>query len=64
MEKVLVDFIELGNFGVIKNLLVIRFIESKLFDFIKRDWLMFMVEFRNNVILDNYFDMFWKFFKS
>lgn len=37
---------ELGNSGAIKNPLVVKSIESKLPDFIKRDWLMFMVEHR------------------
>lgn len=64
VEKALADLTELGNSGAIKNPLVIKSIESKLPDFIKRDWLMFMVEPRNNVTPDNHFDMLLKFLKN
>ena len=64
VEKALGDLTELGNSGAIKNPLVIKSIESKLPDFIKRDWLMFMVEPRNNVTADNHFDMLLKFLKN
>ncbi|XP_054861306.1 uncharacterized protein LOC129347620 [Amphiprion ocellaris] len=64
VEKALADLTELGNSGAIKNPLVVKSIESKLPDFIKRDWLMFMVEPRNNVTSDNHFDMLLKFLKS
>nr|XP_043874409.1 uncharacterized protein LOC122764147 isoform X1 [Solea senegalensis] len=64
VEKALADLTELGNSGAINNPLVIKSIESKLPDFIKRDWLMFMFEPRNNVTSDNHFDMLLKFLKS
>ncbi|XP_073670542.1 uncharacterized protein [Paramisgurnus dabryanus] len=64
VEKALADLTELGNSGAINNPLVIKTIESKLPDFIKRDWVMFMVEPRNNVTSDNHFGMLLKFLKS
>nr|XP_055028591.1 uncharacterized protein LOC129417788 [Misgurnus anguillicaudatus] len=64
VEKALADLTELGNSGAINNPLVIKTIESKLPDFIKRDWVMFMVEPRNNVTSDNHFAMLLKFLKS
>lgn len=64
VEKALADLAELGNSGAIKNPLVIKSIESKLPDFIKRDWLMFMVKPRNNVTSDTHFDMLLKFLKN
>lgn len=64
VEKALADLTELGNSGALKNPLVIRSIEGKLPDFIKRHWLMFMIEPRNNVTSDNHFDMLLKFLKN
>lgn len=64
VEKALADLTKLGNSGALKNPLVIRSIEGKLPDFIKRDWLMFMIEPRNNVTSDNHFDMLLKFLKN
>lgn len=64
VEKALADLTELGNSGAIKNPLVIKSIESKLPDFIKRDWLKFMVEPANNVTADNHFDMLLRFLKN
>ena len=64
VEKALADLTELGNPGATKNPLVIKSIESKLPDFIKRDWLMCMVEPRNDVTSDSHFDMLLKFLKS
>lgn len=49
VEKALADLTELGNSGAIKNPLVIKSIESKLPELIKRDWVMFMVDPKNNV---------------
>lgn len=43
VEKALNDLIKLESTGAIKNPLVIRSIESKLPDNMKRDWLTFMV---------------------
>lgn len=48
VEKALADLTELGNSGVIKNPLVIKTIESKLPDFVKRDWLIFKLEPSND----------------
>ena len=64
VEKSLADLTELGNSGTIKNPLVIKSIESKLPDFVKRDWLAFMVNSSNNVTTDNHFDMLLKFQKN
>ena len=56
MERALADLTELGNSGAMKNPLVIKSIESKLPDFILRDWLKFMVDPANYVTSDNHFD--------
>ncbi|KAM4521343.1 uncharacterized protein PAE49_002487, partial [Odontesthes bonariensis] len=64
VEKALADLTELGNSGAIKNPLVIKSIESKLPDFIKRDWLTYMVEATNGVTPGNHFDMLLKFLKN
>ncbi|XP_048836046.1 uncharacterized protein LOC125711305 [Brienomyrus brachyistius] len=64
VEKALADLTELGNVGAMKNPLVIKSIESKLPDFIKRDWLMFLVNPENNVTADTHFDMLLKFLKN
>ena len=64
VEKSLADLTELGNSGAIKNPLIIKSIESKLPDFVKRLWLAFMVNSSNNVTTDNHFDMLLKFLKN
>ncbi|KAM9764604.1 uncharacterized protein ACNS7B_019486 [Menidia menidia] len=64
VEKALADLTELGNSGAIRNPLVIKTIESKLPDFVKRDWLIFMLEPSNDVTPDNHFDMLLKFLKK
>ncbi|XP_055768950.1 uncharacterized protein LOC129844827 [Salvelinus fontinalis] len=64
IEKALDDLTELGGTGAINNPLVIRSIESKLPDNIKRDWLVFMVNPRNNVTPDNHFENLLKFLKT
>lgn len=64
VEKALNDLTELESTGAIKNPLVIRSIESKLPDNIKRDWLTFMVNPRNGVTLDNHFDILLTFLKT
>lgn len=48
VEEALADLTELGNSGAIKNPLVIKSIESKLPDCIKRDWLVFIVNSKKN----------------
>ena len=60
VEKALTDLTELGNSGAIRNPLVIKSIESKLPDYVKRDWLNFMVDSKK----DNHFDMLLKFLKN
>ncbi|GAA6087259.1 uncharacterized protein LOC115149571 [Tachysurus ichikawai] len=64
IEKALDYLTELGNTGAINNPLVIKSIESKLPDSIKRDWLVFMVNPRNNVTSDNLFENLLTFLKT
>ncbi|TWW79408.1 hypothetical protein D4764_10G0004380 [Takifugu flavidus] len=64
VEKALADLTELGNSGAMRNPLVIKSLESKLPDYVKRDWLMFMVDPKNRVTSDNHFDMLLKFLKK
>ncbi|KAL0197335.1 hypothetical protein M9458_005875, partial [Cirrhinus mrigala] len=64
MEKALDDLTELGNTGAINNPLVIKSIESKLPDNMKRDWLIFMVNPANGITPDNHFDDLLKFLKT
>lgn len=64
VEKALNDLTELESSGAIKNPLVIRSIESKLPDNMKRDWLTFMVNPRNGVTPDNHFDSLLRFLKT
>ena len=64
VEKALYDLTELGNTGAIKNPLVIKSIESKLPDNMKRDWLVFMVNPANDVTPDNHFDSLLRFLKT
>ena len=55
--KALVDHTDLGSTGAIKNPLVVRSLESKLPEGLKKDWLMFMVDPSNDVTEDKHFDM-------
>lgn len=55
------DITELGSTGTIKNPLVIKFIESKLPDTVKKDWLEFMLNPSNGVTSGNHFDSLLKF---
>lgn len=64
VEKAVADLTELGNSGALKNPLVIKAIESMTPDFVKRDWLIFMLEPSNNVTPDNHFDMLLTFLKK
>lgn len=64
VEKALSDLTDLGNTGALKNPLVVKSIESKLPEFVKKDWLVFMVEAENNVTQDNHFDMLLAFLKK
>lgn len=64
IEKALDDFTEFSNTGAINNPLVIKSIESKLPDKMKRDWLVFMVNPANGVTPDNHFDNLLMFLKT
>ncbi len=64
VEKALADLTKLGNTGAIKNPLVIKSIESKLPDAVKKDWLVFMDNPSNGVTPDNHFDSLLKFLKT
>lgn len=64
VEKALADLTELGNTGAIKNPLVIKSIESKLPDAVKKDWLVFMVNPSNGVTPDNHFESLLMFLKT
>ena len=64
VEKALSDLTELGNTGAIKNPLIVRSIESKLPDMMKRDWLVYMVNPENAVTPDNHFDKFLTYLKT
>ena len=64
VEIALNDLTELCNTGAIKNPLVVRSIESKLPDSMKKDWLVFMVNPGNAITPDNHFDSFLKFLKT
>lgn len=64
VEKALNDLTELGDIGAIKNPLVIRSIEGKLPDVIKKDWLVFMLNPENTVTPENHFDSLLTFLKN
>lgn len=64
VEKALSDLTELGNTGAIKNPLIIKSIESKLPDTMKRDWLLHMVNPTNAVTPDNHFDKLLSYLKT
>ncbi|KAI3365757.1 hypothetical protein L3Q82_000765 [Scortum barcoo] len=64
VEKALSDLTELGNTGAIKNPLVVKSIESKLPDSMKKDWLVFMVKPENAITPDNHFDSLLNFLKT
>ncbi|KAL1249502.1 hypothetical protein QQF64_020507 [Cirrhinus molitorella] len=64
VEKALADLTDLGNVGAIKNPLVIKSIESKLPEFVKRDWLVYMTDPANGITPENHFDALLKFLKK
>lgn len=64
VEKALADLTDLGSTGAIKNPLVVKSIESKLPEFVKKDWLVFMVDPSNGITQDNHFDMILMFLKK
>ncbi len=56
VEKAIADLTDLGNVGAKRNPLVIKSIESKLPEFVKRDWLVYMMDTANAITPDNHFD--------
>ncbi len=56
MEKALADLTDLGNVGAKRNPLVIKSIENKLPELVKRDWLVYMMDTANAITPDNHFD--------
>jgi len=64
VEKALVDLTDLGDTEVIKNPLVIKSIESKLPEFMKRDWLALVTAPDSEVTSVNYFDKLLEFLKK
>lgn len=54
--KVLLDLSDLGDTGVIKNLLVTKSIESKLPETLKKEWLVYAADRRYGVAPENRFD--------
>ncbi len=64
VEKALVDLTDLGDTGAIKNPLVVRSIESKLPEFMKRDWLVLLMAFDSDVTSENHFDKLLEFLKK
>ncbi|XP_048035062.1 uncharacterized protein LOC125260633 [Megalobrama amblycephala] len=64
VEKALVDLTDLGDTGAIKNPLVVKSIESKLPEFMKRDWLALMSAPESNVTSENHFDKLLEFLKK
>lgn len=63
VEKSLNDLFELESTGAIKNPLMIRSIESKLPNNVKKEWLTFMIDPRNRFTPDNHFDSLLAFLK-
>lgn len=53
VEKALNDITEFGNTGALNNPFVIKSIERKLPDNMKRDWLVFMIDPANGVTLES-----------
>lgn len=64
VEKALADLTDLGNIGAIKNPLVTKSIESKLPEFVKREWLVYMTDPANGITPENHFDALLKFLKK
>lgn len=64
VEKALVDLTDLGDTGVIKNPLVVKSIESKLTEFLKRDWLALVTAPGSEVTSENHFDKLLEFLKK
>lgn len=64
VEKALVDLTDLGDTGAIKNTLVVKSIESKLPEFMKRDWLALLTAPNSDVTSENHFDKLLEFLKK
>lgn len=64
IEKAPKNLTKLGSIEVIKNPLMVRSIESKLPDDLKRSWLMFVIKLSKEVTPENCFDSFLKYVKE
>lgn len=64
VEKALVDLTDLGNISALKNPFVTKSIKSKLPEFVKREWLVYMIDPANSITPENHFDTRLKFFKE
>lgn len=64
VEKALQDLSDLGDTGAIKNPLVIKSIESKLPESLKKEWLVYVADRRNAVASHNRFDSLLNFLKE
>ena len=64
VEKALQDLSDLGDTGAIKNPLVIKSIECKLPENLKKEWLVYVADSRNAVFPDNRFDSLLAFLKE
>lgn len=64
IEKALHDLTELNSADVIKYSLMTRSIESKLPDYMKRDWVRFMRKPSKGVTAENYFNSLLKYLKD
>ena len=62
--KALQDLSDLGATGVIKNPLVTKSIESKLLETLKKEWLVYAADKRNDVTSRNRFDCLLAFLKD
>ncbi|XP_058477623.1 uncharacterized protein LOC131448851 [Solea solea] len=64
VEKALQDLSDLGDTGAIKNPLVTKSIESKLPETLKKEWLVYAADKRNDVTSRNRFDSLLAFLKD
>jgi len=64
VEKALAELTDLGNPGAINHPLMIRSIENKLPDQVKREWVIFKAKPENGVTPVNHFNALLKFLKE
>lgn len=64
MERALFDLKDLGEEDALKNRLVVKSIESKLPDTMKRDWLLQVSDPMNDITPSNHFDSLLRFLKK